>query len=92
MRSATAQIPWPNLLTVRQVQGFVRLSYRGTLRLIAKRLKPLGAVIERPGGRRYHVLVHDWGVAKLLQPGTHCSACGRVLPNSKVSNEAAATM
>lgn len=37
MRSATAEI-MPKLLTVRQVQGVVRLSHRGTLRLIAKRL------------------------------------------------------
>jgi hypothetical protein len=90
MRSTTSRIPAPKLLTVRQVQGFGRLSYRGTLRLIAKRLKPMGAVIERPGRRTYHVLVHAWGVAKLLQPGTHCRACGRVWPDSKDSNEAEA--
>ena len=67
----------PDLLTVREVGGIFRLSYGAALRFIRRNLRPLGAVSytgEHGGGR---VLVHSWGVLKLLGMEERCPCCNR---------------
>jgi hypothetical protein len=66
----------PDLLTAREIGGIFRLSYGGTLRFIRRNLRPLGAVsyTGEKGGR---VLVHSWGVLKLLDMDERCPCCNR---------------
>jgi hypothetical protein len=64
------------LLTLREVMGLMRLSYRGVLNMI-KHL-PEGAVIRRKG-RGNGFLVHAWALAKPLQM-ERCPGCGREWP------------
>lgn len=64
------------LLTLREVMGLMRLSYRGVLKLV-KRLPP-EAVLRRKGRGRMFV-VHSWALAKELQM-EKCPGCGRAWP------------
>jgi hypothetical protein len=49
---------YPTMLTVHEVQGIVRLSYRATPNLIREHLRPVGAVV-MTRGHRYLIYAPD---------------------------------
>ena len=68
------------LMTVRDIQGLLKLSYQGVIRLL-KTLPEQGILRSRSGrGRRY--LVHSWALARYLQLES-CPGCGRPWPENE---------
>ena len=61
------------LLSVREVQVIFMLSYRSTLRMIDRLIRPMQGVIKI--GRRLYV--HAWAVNRLINAVGKCPSCGR---------------
>lgn len=62
------------LMTVRDVQGLLKLSYLGAIRLIRK--LPPNAIVRSSSGRGRRILIHSWALAKILGFDS-CPGCGR---------------
>lgn len=65
------------LLTVKDIQGLLHLSYQGTIRLL--RTLPKTSVIRSQSGRGRRYLVHSQALGKYLQL-EKCPGCGRDWP------------
>ena len=70
----------PDLMSVRELAGLLRLRYRPTLRWIHEHLEPIGGMVRITGGSKGRILIHAWSVAYLLGMGKTCPGCNRPWP------------